>query len=66
MSHAITEADWTVFRQIHAVALQCFCQRVIAEIVCALPPTLPQMPRRTLLGHVQTAAKTGRSVGRGL
>jgi hypothetical protein len=28
----ITESDWKIFRRLHAVALERFCQRVIGEI----------------------------------
>lgn len=32
MSREITESDWTVFRQLHAIALDRFCWRVLDEI----------------------------------
>ncbi len=31
MPHPIPEADWKVFRQLREVALQRFCERVLAE-----------------------------------
>jgi hypothetical protein len=32
MNRQIKESDWTLFRQLHQVALERFCQRVIREI----------------------------------
>ena|SRR2546426_12324722 len=32
MSRALPEADWKAFRKLHAVALERFCTRVIAEL----------------------------------
>jgi hypothetical protein len=31
MTHQISEADWKIFRQLHQVALDRFCERVLAE-----------------------------------
>jgi len=32
MAREISEADWKVLRQLHAIALERFCQRVLSEI----------------------------------
>jgi predicted TIM-barrel fold metal-dependent hydrolase len=32
MPHQIKESDWKIFRRLHQVALERFCQRVIEEI----------------------------------
>lgn len=32
MSREILESDWKVFRQLHPIALERFCQRVFSEI----------------------------------
>ena len=32
MAHQISEADWKLFRQLRAIALERFCQRVLAEV----------------------------------
>jgi hypothetical protein len=32
MSHTIRESDWKVFREFHAIALERFCQKVLAEV----------------------------------
>ena len=32
MAHQIKESDWKVFRQLRAIALERFCERVIDEI----------------------------------
>jgi hypothetical protein len=32
MNRGIPEADWKVFRQLHPLALDRFCQRVLAEV----------------------------------
>jgi hypothetical protein len=31
MAHQISEADWKLFRQLHQVALERFCERVLSE-----------------------------------
>ena|SRR5437016_13459557 len=35
MSRDIPERDWKVFREIHRVARECFCERVLSEIASA-------------------------------
>ena len=37
MQRTITEPDWKVFRQLHPVALDRFCQRVLAEVDATSP-----------------------------
>ena len=32
MQRTIPEADWKIFRQLHPIALERFCQRVLAEV----------------------------------
>jgi hypothetical protein len=32
MERSIPESDWKVFRQLHEIALERFCQRVLAEV----------------------------------
>jgi hypothetical protein len=32
MTRQISEADWKLFRQLHALALERFCERVLSEI----------------------------------
>ncbi len=32
MSPTISESDWKLFRQLHPIALERFCQRVLSEI----------------------------------
>jgi hypothetical protein len=32
MIRAISEADWKLFRQLHPIALERFCQRVLSEV----------------------------------
>jgi hypothetical protein len=32
MMRQISEADWKVFRRLHSVALERFCERVLAEV----------------------------------
>jgi hypothetical protein len=32
MAHEISEADWKLFRQLHPLALERFCERVLAEV----------------------------------
>jgi hypothetical protein len=32
MAHEVKESDWKIFRRLHQVALERFCQRVIKEI----------------------------------
>lgn len=32
MAHTIAEADWKVLRRLHPLALERFCERVLAEI----------------------------------
>src|SRR5256885_2298627 len=36
MVREITEADWKVFRSLHPIALERFCERVLAEVGEAL------------------------------
>jgi hypothetical protein len=35
MSRGIRESDWKLFRQLHRVALERFCEQVLSEIVSA-------------------------------
>lgn len=39
MPRAIKESDWKLFRQLHPIALERFCQRVLGEIVHAAADT---------------------------
>lgn len=32
MSREIKESDWKLFRQLHSVALERFCQRILSEV----------------------------------
>ena len=32
MAHTIPESDWKLFRKLHSVALERFCQRVLSEV----------------------------------
>lgn len=32
MSHDIKESDWKVFRELHSIALDRFCQRILDEV----------------------------------
>ena len=32
MPRVINESDWRIFRNLHAIALERFCQRVLSEI----------------------------------
>ena len=32
MAHEISEADWRIFRELHSIALERFCQRVLSEV----------------------------------
>ena len=36
MAHEINESDWKLFRQLHQVALERFCERILAELQAAM------------------------------
>ncbi|MEX0715815.1 MAG: hypothetical protein WD066_04475 [Planctomycetaceae bacterium] len=37
MMRRMSEADWKVFREVHAIALERFCERVLGEVGDLLP-----------------------------
>src|SRR6185369_11069802 len=39
MANEIKESDWKLFRQLHPVALERFCERVLAEVQAAVTDT---------------------------
>ena len=39
MASEIKESDWKLFRQLHPVALERFCERVLAEVQAAVTDT---------------------------
>jgi hypothetical protein len=38
MQRVINESDWRIFRNLHAIALERFCQRVLSDINQAFSP----------------------------
>ena len=43
MQRTISESDWKLFRQLHALALERFCERVLSEVAPS-PPLLARVP----------------------
>ena len=48
MSQAIKESDWKLFRQLRPVALERFCERVLAEVQVAVTDTSESLHDRYL------------------
>jgi hypothetical protein len=59
MADGIRESDWKVFRQVHAAALQRFCERILSEVTRLAGDTSTGSHERYLLVYELIQQRNG-------
>ena len=61
MSQNIPESDWKLFRQLHPIALGCYCQQVLDEIAQSVADT-EETPHERYLKIYQVVQQRDRTI----